>query len=91
MTYERLNSDLYAPPGTDSGDVGNLKWPLGLSNNRPGLHGAGFARQQNVKDLPMATEMAGGMSSLALFIPHSYPCGSNYSIAPVGLPNNILK
>lgn len=26
---ERQNSDLFAPPGTDSGDVPNAKWPLG--------------------------------------------------------------
>lgn len=26
---EIQNSDLYAPPGTDSGDVPNAKWPLG--------------------------------------------------------------
>ena len=59
MIYEKLNSDSYAPPSTDAGDVDNLHWPLGLSYNRPGLNGSGFARQQNVGDLPAASRMAG--------------------------------
>lgn len=58
--YELLNSDLYAPPGTDSGAVSNSKWPLGLSHNRHGTPAsAGFARQENVDSLPIATAMAG--------------------------------
>ncbi|PPJ49942.1 hypothetical protein CBER1_04683 [Cercospora berteroae] len=56
---DQQNSDLYAPPGTDSGDVPNAKWPLSLSHNRHGLKGAGWARQQNVDNLPIATAMAG--------------------------------
>lgn len=56
---EKQNPDLYAPPGTDSGDVPNAKWPLALSHNRHGLNGAGWARQQNVGNLPIATAMAG--------------------------------
>lgn len=56
---ESQNSDLYAPPGTDSGSVGNAKWPMGLSHNRHGLKNAGYARQQNVNQLPIATAMAG--------------------------------
>ncbi|KAI8627659.1 Bicupin, oxalate decarboxylase/oxidase [Xylariaceae sp. FL1651] len=58
--YEKLNPDLFAPPGTDSGDVPNAMWPLGLSHNRLGTEaGAGWARQQNVDVLPAATAMAG--------------------------------
>ncbi|KAF2642529.1 Bicupin, oxalate decarboxylase/oxidase [Massarina eburnea CBS 473.64] len=57
--YDRLNSDLYIPPSTDSGDVDNAKWPFGLSHNRHGLAGAGWARQQNTGQLPIATDMAG--------------------------------
>lgn len=58
--YEKLNSDLFAPPGTDSGDVPNAKWPLGLSHAKHGNPGsAGWARQQNVGELPSATGMAG--------------------------------
>ncbi|KAK8167811.1 RmlC-like cupin domain-containing protein [Phyllosticta citrichinensis] len=57
--YDRLNSDLFAPPGTDKGDVPNAKWPMGISHNRQGLRSAGWARQQNVNELPVATAMAG--------------------------------
>ncbi|PVI05089.1 Bicupin, oxalate decarboxylase/oxidase [Periconia macrospinosa] len=57
--YDRLNSDLYIPPGTDEGSVPNAKWPFGLSHNRHGLAGAGWAREQNVNQLPIATAMAG--------------------------------
>lgn len=59
MIYEKLNPDSYAPPGEDAGDFDNLHWPMGLSYNRPGLKEAGFARQQNVGQLPAATQMAG--------------------------------
>jgi len=45
--------------GTDAGDVSNAKWPLGLSHNRHGKNGAGWARQQNVDLLPVAKNMAG--------------------------------
>ncbi|GJE85584.1 oxalate decarboxylase family bicupin [Phanerochaete sordida] len=51
------NPDLLAPPSTDSGTVGNAKWPFSLSHNR--LQTGGWARQQNVKVMPLATEMAG--------------------------------
>lgn len=58
--YERINSDVYAPPGTDNGAVDQAMWPLGLSHNRQGSDpGAGFARQQNMDVLPSATAMAG--------------------------------
>lgn len=57
--YEKLNPDDYAPPGTDAGDVPEERWPLGLSHNRHGLKGAGWARQQNFNQLPVATAMAG--------------------------------
>jgi hypothetical protein len=58
--YEKLNPDLYAPPGTDAGDVPNAMWPLGLSHNRPGTgKQSGWARQQNAAVLPAATAMAG--------------------------------
>ncbi|KAI4718855.1 oxalate decarboxylase, secreted [Aureobasidium sp. EXF-10727] len=56
---EKQNPDLYIPPGTDAGDVSNAKWPLGLSHNRHGKNGAGWARQQNVDILPVAKNMAG--------------------------------
>ena len=43
---DRQNPDIFAPPGTDAGDAPQAKWPLGLSHNRHGLKGAGWARQQ---------------------------------------------
>ncbi|KAH7080962.1 RmlC-like cupin domain-containing protein [Paraphoma chrysanthemicola] len=57
--YDRLNSDLFAPPPSDKGEVPNAKWPFGLSHNRHGLAGAGWARSQNTNNLPIATAMAG--------------------------------
>lgn len=59
IELEKQNSDVYIPPGTDSGDVPNAKWPLALSHNRHGKDGSGWARQQNVNQLPIATQMAG--------------------------------
>lgn len=56
---DRENSDLFIPPGTDAGGVPNAKWPLGLSHNRHGIGSAGWARQQNTDELPIATAMAG--------------------------------
>jgi len=56
---DKQNSDIFAPPGTDSGSTPQAKWPLGLSHNRHGLKGAGWARQQNTDNLPIATAMAG--------------------------------
>ncbi|EJF64733.1 oxalate decarboxylase [Dichomitus squalens] len=51
------NPDLLAPPTTDSGNIQNAKWPLALSHNR--LQTGGWARQQNVDVMPIATSMAG--------------------------------
>jgi len=56
---ESQNPSLYVPPETDSGDVQNGKWPLGLSHNRHGIAGSGYARQQNTDQLPIAKAMAG--------------------------------
>ncbi|KAE8445328.1 hypothetical protein EG329_013566 [Mollisiaceae sp. DMI_Dod_QoI] len=68
--YEKLNPDIFAPPGTDSGDVPQAQWPLGLSHNRFGTgKQSGWARQQNTDQLPAATEMAGVDMRLA---PHAY-------------------
>ncbi|KAL4251438.1 RmlC-like cupin domain superfamily protein [Abortiporus biennis] len=51
------NPDLLAPPTTDSGTVSNAKWPFSLSHNR--LQTGGWARQQNVGVMPLASAMAG--------------------------------
>ncbi|KAG6849771.1 hypothetical protein H0H93_005287 [Arthromyces matolae] len=54
---ERQNSDLLAPPTTDHGQVGGLKWPFSLSHTR--LSNGGWSREQNVAVLPEATALAG--------------------------------
>ncbi|KZT02575.1 oxalate decarboxylase [Laetiporus sulphureus 93-53] len=54
---QQMNPDLLAGPTTDNGDVPNLKWPFSMSNNR--LQTGGWARQQNVDQMPIATSMAG--------------------------------
>lgn len=58
---QRQNSDLLARPGTDSGDIANAKWPMGLSSIRSGTGAGtpGWARQQNTDELPAAVAMAG--------------------------------
>jgi hypothetical protein len=57
--YDILNPDKLAPPGTDHGSVSNAQWPMGLSHMKLGLSRAGWSRQQNVDNIPAATEMAG--------------------------------
>ena len=62
---DRLNSNSVARPGSDAGDIPNAKWPMGMSTNRAGTgKNSGWARQQNVNDLPIATAMAGVDMSL---------------------------
>ncbi|KAF8745713.1 Oxalate Decarboxylase, partial [Rhizoctonia solani] len=51
------NPDILAPPTTDSGLVKNVKWPFSLSHNH--IQDGGWARQQNVHLMPIATTMAG--------------------------------
>ncbi|KAI0784529.1 oxalate decarboxylase [Abortiporus biennis] len=51
------NPSLLAPPTTDHGTVPNAKWPFALSHNR--LQRGGWARQQTVDDMPIATGLAG--------------------------------
>lgn len=62
---DRQNPDTFAPPSTDYSSTAQLKWPLSLSHNR--LANGGFARQQNVQNLPAATEIAGVDFRLAPF------------------------
>ncbi|OCH94801.1 oxalate decarboxylase [Obba rivulosa] len=57
VQIDRQNADLLAPPSTDAGNVNNAKWPFSLSHNR--LQTGGWARQQNVDVMPIATSMAG--------------------------------
>ncbi|CCM04960.1 uncharacterized protein FIBRA_07157 [Fibroporia radiculosa] len=59
IPLQQQNPDLLAPPTTDSGMLpgGNAKWPFSLSSNR--LQTGGWARQQNIHQMPIATSMAG--------------------------------
>ncbi|CAE6434533.1 unnamed protein product [Rhizoctonia solani] len=57
VALDRENPDFLLPPTTDSGSVSNVKWPFGLSHNR--VQDGGWARQQNVHSMPIATAMAG--------------------------------
>ncbi|KAF9558844.1 oxalate decarboxylase [Agrocybe pediades] len=50
------NPDFLAPPSTDHGSVNNAKWPFTMSHNR--LQTGGWARQENIGVMPIATEMA---------------------------------
>ncbi|KAI0073874.1 oxalate decarboxylase [Panus rudis PR-1116 ss-1] len=54
---DKENPDLLAPPTTDAGSVSNAKWPFSLSHNR--LQTGGWARQENMGVMPLATSMAG--------------------------------
>ena len=56
---DKQNSDAFAPPGTDTNNLPNSKWPLGLSANRHGLQNAGWSRQQNTQNLPISKNFAG--------------------------------
>ncbi|PBL04375.1 oxalate decarboxylase [Armillaria gallica] len=50
------NPDLLAPPTTDAGTISNAKWPFSFSHNR--LQTGGWARQENIGVMPIATQMA---------------------------------
>ncbi|KAJ7082938.1 oxalate decarboxylase [Mycena belliarum] len=56
LPIEQQNADLFAPPTTDSGSLSNAKWPFSLSHNR--LQTGGWARQENIGVMPIATSMA---------------------------------
>ncbi|EPS95953.1 hypothetical protein FOMPIDRAFT_92334 [Fomitopsis schrenkii] len=57
VPLQQMNPDLLAPPTTDNGDIPNLKWSFSMSTNR--LQTGGYARQENVNSMPIATAMAG--------------------------------
>ncbi|TDL25565.1 oxalate decarboxylase [Rickenella mellea] len=56
IELDRQKPDFLAPPTTDQGSVGNAKWSFSLSHNR--MQTGGWARQQNVALMPLATAMA---------------------------------
>ncbi|QRV73690.1 oxalate decarboxylase [Ceratobasidium sp. AG-Ba] len=57
VELDRQNPDVLAPPAPTAVLCENSKWPFSLSHNR--LQTGGWARQQNVNDMPVATKMAG--------------------------------
>ena len=57
IPLERENPDLLASPYTDSGTIPNLKFSFSAARNR--LITGGWAREVTVRELPVATELAG--------------------------------
>ncbi|TFK79856.1 oxalate decarboxylase [Polyporus arcularius HHB13444] len=57
IAIDKQNPDILAPPTTDSGTIGNAKWPFSLSKMQ--LNTGGWVRQQNIQQMPLATAMAG--------------------------------
>src|SRR5271156_2324087 len=54
---EAQNPDLLASPYTDSGTIPNLKFSFAAARNR--LLTGGWAREVTIRELPVATELAG--------------------------------
>jgi oxalate decarboxylase len=54
---ERENPDLLVPPSTDAGELPNLKFSFDAAHMR--LSSGGWSRQVTVKELPVATTIAG--------------------------------
>ncbi len=57
LPLEGENPDQLAAPRTDSGTVPNLKFSFSAAHNR--LLTGGWAREITVRELPVATELAG--------------------------------
>jgi oxalate decarboxylase len=57
VPLERENPDLLASPRTDSGTIPNLKFSFAAARNR--LLTGGWAREITVRELPVATQLAG--------------------------------
>ena len=57
VPVERENPDLLASPSTDNGTIPNLKFSFATARNR--LLTGGWAREVTVRELPVATELAG--------------------------------
>jgi oxalate decarboxylase len=57
LAVERENPDALVPPSTDAGTLPNLKFPFDAAHNRLGT--GGWARNVTVRELPVATELAG--------------------------------
>ena len=57
VPLQRENPDLLASPSTDNGTIPNLKFSFANARNR--LLDGGWAREVTVRELPIATELAG--------------------------------
>src|SRR5216683_2945052 len=57
VPLERENPDLLASPSTDAGTIPNLKFSFAAARNR--LTDGGWAREITVRELPVATSLAG--------------------------------
>jgi oxalate decarboxylase len=57
LPLERENPDMLASPQTDHGTIPNLKFPFSAARNR--LLTGGWAREVTVRELPIATTLAG--------------------------------
>ena len=57
IPLERENPDQLASPYTDSGTIPNLKFSFAAAHNR--LLDGGWAREVTMRELPVATELAG--------------------------------
>lgn len=57
LDVEQENPDLLASPDTDAGTIPNLKFPYAAARNR--IAAGGWAREITVRELPVATTMAG--------------------------------
>lgn len=60
---ERQARDLLIPPLTDHGSVPSLRWSFADSRNR--IEEGGWARETTIRELPIATDMAGVNMRLA--------------------------
>ena len=57
IPLDRQNPDILTPPSTDAGTLPNMKFSFALAHNR--LQEGGWARQVTVRELPIATTLAG--------------------------------
>ena len=57
IPLERENPDMLASPSTDAGTIPNLKFSYATARNR--ITSGGWAREITVRELPVATTLAG--------------------------------
>jgi oxalate decarboxylase len=57
VLLDRLNPNMLTPPSTDAGTIPNLKYSFANAHNR--LEEGGWAREVTVRELPIATTLAG--------------------------------